>query len=133
VTGVELVPDAVARARENADLNGVGNAEFIEANASEFLKSLEPDALPYSAVIIDPPRAGLHPNALKRLLRLLPRRILYISCNPATFARDAGTIVRTGYGMSEVRPVDMFPHTKHIEVVACFRLQQDLRRVSELL
>jgi 23S rRNA (uracil1939-C5)-methyltransferase len=71
-------------------------------------------------VILDPPRAGLHPKVLKRLLASPPKRFLYFSCNPATFARDAQALVGSGYTMSEIRPVDMFPHTRHIELVALF-------------
>ncbi len=71
-------------------------------------------------MIIDPPRAGLNPKALKRVLALDTTRLLYISCNPATFARDAKTIRAAGYEISEVHPVDMFPHTRHIELAALF-------------
>ena len=87
----------------------------------EFERSLTPEELArFDTVLIDPPRAGLHPKALKRILSLPAERILYISCNPATFARDAQELVRAGYAMSPVHPVDMFPHTRHIELVALF-------------
>ncbi|MCB2230539.1 23S rRNA (uracil(1939)-C(5))-methyltransferase RlmD [bacterium] len=117
VIGVELVADAVAAARENAAANGVTNAVFYEGDVKDLLNRLANDDTKFEAVIVDPPRAGLHPKALKRMLELAPSRLLYISCNPATFARDAGELVSAGYRLDEVRPVDMFPHTMHIELV----------------
>jgi 23S rRNA (uracil1939-C5)-methyltransferase len=120
VTGVELVSDAVEMARENAAQNRIENVTFFQGHVKEFLKSLPGDQRRFDGVVIDPPRAGLHPKALKRLLELQAPRILYISCNPATFARDAQAIVAEGYNVSHVRPVDMFPHTRHIELVALF-------------
>jgi 23S rRNA (uracil1939-C5)-methyltransferase len=118
VTGVELVAEAVKAARENGELNGVTNVEFIEANATDYLRNLENEDDAYDLVILDPPRAGLHPKALKHIMRMSPPGILYISCNPATFARDVAQLVGRGYAIGEVQPVDMFPHTMHIEVVA---------------
>ncbi|MBD3404420.1 23S rRNA (uracil(1939)-C(5))-methyltransferase RlmD [candidate division GN15 bacterium] len=118
VTGVELVPDAVAAARENAAINNITNAVFYEGDVKDLLNRLSGDDTESEVVIVDPPRAGLHPKALKRLLGLAPPRLLYISCNPATFARDAATLRQHGYQLPEVRPVDMFPHTMHIELVS---------------
>lgn len=118
VTGVELVGDAIKAARENAELNDISNVEFIEANATDYLRNLENEDNVFDLIILDPPRAGLHPKALKRIMKMNPPGILYISCNPATFARDVAQLVGHGYAIGEVRPVDMFPHTMHIEVVA---------------
>ena len=120
VTGVELVGDAVKIARENAALNGIENISFFEGDVKDFLKSPDVIGQMFSVIIVDPPRAGLHPKALKRLLELLPPKLLYISCNPATFARDAKTLVEAGYDLPKVQPVDMFPQTMHIEVVGLF-------------
>lgn len=122
VTGVELVPAAIEMARENGSLNGVTNANFVCGPVRDFLADLGEEAFPFDVVIIDPPRAGLHPKALKRLLTLRPPRLLYISCNPSTFARDAAELTAVGYAISDVQPVDMFPHTRHIELVALFRI-----------
>ncbi len=120
VTGVELVATAVQAAKENAGLNGIGNCEFIEANVLDYLKSPEFSDKRFEVIIIDPPRAGMHPKALKRIIEYGPQRLLYISCNPATFARDAKDLAAAGYRLPEVSPVDMFPHTMHIEVVGLF-------------
>ncbi len=120
VVGVELVPDAVVAAGQNATLNSVQNITFIEANVTDFLRSGVPEVTDCTAVILDPPRAGLHPKVLKRLIAAPPAKLLHFSCNPATFARDAQALIGSGYRMSEVRPVDMFPHTRHIELAALF-------------
>lgn len=120
VVGVELVPDAVSMARENATLNGIGNATFFNEPVKEFLHQNASGLGAFDVVVIDPPRAGLHPRALKRIVALSAGKLLYFSCNPATFSRDAKDLVEAGYAMSEVRPVDMFPHTRHIESTALF-------------
>lgn len=120
VLGVELVPDAVIAARDNAKLNQIDNISFFEGNVVEYLKQVDEGTKPFDVVIVDPPRAGLHPKALKQLLRLRPPKLLYISCNPATFARDAAALVQSGYRLPEVKPVDMFPHTMHIELASVF-------------
>lgn len=118
VVGVELVADAISVANENAALNGVKNITFHEANVTKYLKEAVKNDLAFDGLIIDPPRAGLHPKALKRIIELKPKRILYISCNPATFARDASLLCESGYDLPTIKPVDMFPHTRHIELVA---------------
>lgn len=120
VAGVELVPSAIQAAVENAELNGVGNIEFFEGNVVEFLREMPADLGQFTAYIVDPPRAGMHPKALKKILEQQPPRLLYISCNPATFARDAQTLVAAGYQLPKVTPIDMFPHTMHIEAVGLF-------------
>jgi 23S rRNA (uracil1939-C5)-methyltransferase len=122
VVGVESVPAAVEMARENAALNGLTNVTFVSGQVREYLQSLSASEQSVDAVIIDPPRAGLHPKALKRILKMRPPRLLYISCNPSTFARDARELAAQGYAISPVQPVDMFPHTRHIELVALFRV-----------
>lgn len=118
VVGVESFPDAVRLARENAQLNGIANCLFLESDAADALKPPfvaqfgEPDV-----VILDPPRAGLHPDVVKRLLKLRPPVVVYSSCNPATQARDL-KLLSSGYTVDWVQPVDMFPQTYHIEAVA---------------
>lgn len=120
VVGVELVAPAIVAARKNAELNGIENAGFFDGDVKDYLDRLIESDERFEVVIVDPPRAGLHPKALKKLLKLQPPRLLYISCNPATFARDAEQLVADGYQLPFVQPVDMFPHTKHIEMVGLF-------------
>ena len=120
VVGVELVADAVNAAKINAERNNVKNIQFFEGFVKEFLKSDFMKENTYNIAIIDPPRAGLNPKALKQLILLQPEKILYISCNPATFARDAQLLVNAGYELPKIQPVDMFPHTMHIELASMF-------------
>jgi 23S rRNA (uracil1939-C5)-methyltransferase len=120
VVGVELVADAIIAARENADSNKIENISFFEGNVKDVLQRYEAEPRPFEVIIVDPPRAGLHPKALKRLIAMDAPQVLYISCNPATFARDAGELTAAGYQVSPVQPVDMFPHTMHIELVGRF-------------
>jgi 23S rRNA (uracil1939-C5)-methyltransferase len=120
VTGVELVADAVEAARENAALNNVKNISFHHGDVKEYLKSRDAREAEFDIVVVDPPRAGLHPKVLSRIVKLAPPKIVYISCNPATFARDAKQLVAEGYHLPEVQPVDMFPHTMHIELIGLF-------------
>ncbi len=120
VVGVELVADAIKTAEENADMNDIRNITFFEGSVRDFLKTEQVAKGDFNIVVVDPPRAGLHPKALSRLIGLRPEKILYISCNPATFARDAKELVQSGYWLPEVKPIDMFPHTMHIELVGVF-------------
>lgn len=120
VLGVELVEAAIVAARENASLNGIGNIEFLHGDVTAFLRSEGMQQSPFDLIVVDPPRAGLHPKALKRLIEIAPPKLLYISCNPATFARDAKALAAAGYELPGVKPVDMFPHTMHIELVGRF-------------
>ncbi|UCD94472.1 MAG: 23S rRNA (uracil(1939)-C(5))-methyltransferase RlmD [Candidatus Zixiibacteriota bacterium] len=120
VTGIELEPSAIQAARENADINNVENIDFHAGNMRSVLKEKRGILEDFTCAIIDPPRAGMHPKALSRLIELDLPRIVYISCNPATFSRDAAELVASGYEISQVVPVDMFPHTMHIELAAGF-------------
>ncbi|MDR3365096.1 MAG: 23S rRNA (uracil(1939)-C(5))-methyltransferase RlmD [Clostridiales Family XIII bacterium] len=114
VVGVELAEDSVRSARENAALNGIENCDFICGDAFKVLSDLEkPDML-----ACDPPRMGLHPKALARVIGYGLPRLLYISCNPKTFARDAAAAQRAGYRVSRLAGYDNFPFTKHVELVA---------------
>jgi len=118
VIGVEAVKETVQNARRNAELNDVSNCEFIRGEAKKVLKDFEQDKKIPHLVVTDPPRAGLHPRAIKSLLNTKPRRIVYVSCNPTTLARDLKTLCEKEYKLESVQPVDMFPHTYHIESVA---------------
>ncbi len=129
VVGVESVADAVALARRNAARNGIANARFVEGEARRVLREWarrERDGRPAAAVVVvDPPRAGLHPRVVTRVTELMPRRIVYVSCNPATLARDVKNFVAQGYALAETRPFDMFPHTPHIECVSRLERRAD--------
>jgi 23S rRNA (uracil1939-C5)-methyltransferase len=120
--GVESVPEAIERARRNAALNGLPNARFVVGEARpvlrEWARGEREGAVKPDLVVLDPPRAGLHPRVVARAAELEPRRIVYVSCNPATLARDLKDFAALGYALREVTPVDMFPHTPHIECVA---------------
>jgi 23S rRNA (uracil1939-C5)-methyltransferase len=124
VVAVESVASAVADARRNAESNNVGNCVFLLGDLKEVLTRQHAMLAPFGppdAMIIDPPRAGMHEEVVRRVLALAPERIVYVSCNPATQARDLA-LLASAYRIAEVRPVDMFPHTFHIEnVVALSR------------
>ena len=126
VIGFEVIRDAVKNAKKNAKRNKVPHCEFFEANLDTFLQtnqeliaSLDQPDL----AIVDPPRAGLNPKFVKQLIALKPPSIVYVSCNPTTQARDLQLLVEAGYEVEKIQPVDMFPHTAHIETVAKLRLR----------
>ncbi len=118
VTGVELVAEAVEAAIEAAGANGIGNCEFICDDTKDFMKKQAAAGARYDLAITDPPRAGLHPKVVDHLIELAPPRIIYVSCNPATLARDLGLFQAGGYALQGITAVDMFPHTAHVEAVA---------------
>ena len=120
VIGIEYVPEAIADARINAANNGITNCEFFAGDMKDVLTDNfiavhgKPDV-----IILDPPRAGIHPDVAKVILNAAPRRIVYVSCNPASQARDLAILCEK-YRITAVRPVDMFPHTHHVENVVAF-------------
>ena len=114
VVGLELVESAIADANRNCRRNGIDNCRFVAGDIRESLGRL--DVRP-EVIIIDPPRAGMHPDVVDQVLNIGPERMVYVSCNPATMARDLA-LMKESYRVEEVQPVDMFPHTFHIEAVA---------------
>jgi 23S rRNA (uracil1939-C5)-methyltransferase len=114
VIGMEIVESAILDAQRNCGANGIQNCQFVLGDIRESLSSLtlKPDVL-----IIDPPRAGMHKDVLSEVMELGTERIIYVSCNPATMARDLGTMSQA-YHIVEIQPVDMFPQTYHIEAIA---------------
>jgi 23S rRNA (uracil1939-C5)-methyltransferase len=119
VWGVEISEESVACALENLELNSIGNAAFFAGNVGQSLEELAERAGSPDVVVVDPPRAGLAGKALKRTGALGADRIVYVSCNPTTLASDIKVLrAEHGYELARVRPVDMFPHTPHVEAVA---------------
>ncbi len=119
VWGIEISEESVACAIENAELNGIGNAAFFAGNVGEVLRELRDRAGEADVVIVDPPRAGLAGKALKRLGELEAPRVVYVSCNPTTLAGDVKRLATDhGYRLLRTTPVDMFPHTPHVESVS---------------
>jgi 23S rRNA (uracil1939-C5)-methyltransferase len=124
VWGVEISEEAVACAIENAALNEITNAAFFAGNVSQSLEELRDRAGAPDVVVVDPPRAGLAGKSLRRTGALGAQRIVYVSCNPTTLASDARVLLdEFGYELVRCRPVDMFPHTPHIESVSLLRLR----------
>ena len=117
VVGVELNGDAVKDAKVNAELNNVQNIEFYKDDAGRFMVKAAQTGAQYDVVIMDPPRAGASLDFLKSLITLAPKKVVYISCNPETQARDVAFLVKNGYRVKKIQPVDMFPHTEHVECI----------------
>jgi 23S rRNA (uracil1939-C5)-methyltransferase len=119
VWGIEVSEESVARAIENADLNGIANTAFFAGNVGEVVEELLDRSGAPDVVVVDPPRAGLAGKALRRLGRIGAPRIVYVSCNPTTLASDVKQLrADWGFELARARPVDMFPHTPHVETVA---------------
>jgi len=117
VIGIEYVPEAIEDAKINSDINGITNTLFYAGDMKDILTDdfIAEHGRP-DVIITDPPRAGMHPDVVKTILRAAPERIVYVSCNPATQARDLQALDEQ-YRVAEVQPVDMFPHTPHVENV----------------
>ena len=124
--GIETVEQAIEDARENAKINNITGAEFIVGNVEDVLpklvkeKNIKPDV-----VFIDPPRKGCDNIAIETLLKIKAKKIVYISCNPATLVRDLVKLKEL-YEIKEIQPVDMFPFTSHVECVAMLQLKKDM-------
>jgi 23S rRNA (uracil1939-C5)-methyltransferase len=119
VYGIEIVSSAVIDAKQNAQLNGIENCEFLEGDIKDVLPGLSHTP---EVMIIDPPRVGMHKDVVAQVLKISPGKIVYVSCNPATLARDLEMLAHR-YEVLEITPVDMFPHTYHIESVALLKLK----------
>ena len=131
VHAVELNPAAIADAKRNAKLNGVANIRFTAADSKDYAKALAEQSTHIDAAFIDPPRAGCAASFLNALARLAPRKIIYISCNPETQARDLRILGRLGYRAEICYPFDMFPHTNHVESV-CQLIRSDINPLRDL-
>ena len=119
VIGVEVIPQAVEDAKDNAKRNGIENVEFFCGDAGEAALALESQGVKADVVVVDPPRKGLNADAIEALVRFAPRRIVYVSCDPATLARDVALLKERGYGLKNAMAADLFPRCAHVESIAC--------------
>lgn len=117
VIGVEIVKDAIKDAKNNAILNKINNVNFVLADAGDFMVDFSKTSEKIDVVFVDPPRKGCDERFLNSIMKLYPEKIVYISCNPSTLARDLYTL-KEKYDIKEIQPVDMFPHTFHVETIA---------------
>ena len=118
VYGVEVVEQAIENAKENAQINNIDNATWEAGKAEEIILKWQQEGIKPEVVMVDPPRKGCDQTFIETLIELSPKRIVYISCNPATQVRDVELLKNSGYQLKEITPVDMFPHTTHVETVA---------------
>jgi 23S rRNA (uracil1939-C5)-methyltransferase len=119
VIGVEVIPQAVEDAKENAKRNGIENAEFFCGDAGQAALELEAKGIKADVVVVDPPRKGLNADTIEALSRFAPRRIVYVSCDPATLARDVALLKERGYTLKNAMAADLFPRCAHVESVVC--------------
>ena len=116
--GNEIVPEAVEDARENARLNGLGNVEFILGDAGQAAKRLAGEGLRPDVIVTDPPRKGMDQQAVEAIAAMSPKRVVYISCDPASLARDCRRLAGHGYALAQATAYDMFPGTANVETAA---------------
>ncbi|MBP1737190.1 MAG: rRNA ((1939)-C(5))-methyltransferase RlmD [Oscillospiraceae bacterium] len=117
VIGAEVVPEAVEDAKQNAVRNGITNVRFLCADAGEAAKSLAAEGISPDVIVVDPPRKGISPQVIDAIAQMNPARLVYVSCDPATLARDAARLAEKGYSLSCATSVDMFPRTAHVETI----------------
>lgn len=119
--GVEIIPEAIENAKYNAEANGIDNATFICGDAAAAAEALRADGVAPTVVLVDPPRKGLAPELIDTINEFAPKRVVYVSCDPATLARDCARFNELGYTVERVTPFDMFPRTSHVENVVLLR------------
>ena len=124
VIGVEVIPQAVEDARDNAKRNGIENAEFFCGDAGAAALELEKNGVKPDVVVVDPPRKGLNADTIEALHRMAPRRIVYVSCDPATLARDVALLKDRGYTLASATAADLFPRCSHVESIVCLRREK---------
>jgi 23S rRNA (uracil1939-C5)-methyltransferase len=124
VYGVEIVPEAIEDAHRNAELNRISNVEFAVGEAEIVIPKWYEDGIRADVLVVDPPRKGCDEALLQTIIAMKPKKVVYVSCNPATLARDLRILEDGGYKTLEVQPVDMFPHTTHVECVAQLELKK---------
>jgi 23S rRNA (uracil1939-C5)-methyltransferase len=124
VVGAEIVPQAIADAKENARRNHIENAQFFCGDTGAVAQKLSQEGLHPDVICVDPPRKGLAPEVPDILAALSPKRIVYVSCDPATLARDLKRLSDLGYQAIQAQAVDLFPRTRHVETVVLLRRQE---------
>lgn len=123
VYGIEIIEEAVKDAKENAKINNIENTEFFAGDVEEILENLiNKEKIIPDIIMIDPPRKGIDNKSIENILKIKPKRLIYISCNPATLVRDLAKLEEF-YEIKNIKPVDMFPFSKHIECVAVLYLK----------
>ena len=126
VYGIEIVEDAIKDAKINAKLNNLNNVEFYVGKAEEVVPKMYSEGKTANVVVVDPPRKGCDEKVLDTIVSMKPDRVVYVSCNPSTLARDLAYLDERGYKCVEIKPVDMFPHTMHVECCAKIVKKSDL-------
>ena len=126
VYGIEIVEDAIKDAKINAKLNNLNNVEFYVGKAEEVVPKMYSEGKTANVVVVDPPRKGCDEKVLDTIVSMKPDRVVYVSCNPSTLARDLAYLDERGYKCVEIQPVDMFPHTMHVECCAKIVKKSDL-------
>ena len=126
VIGVEVVPQAVADAKDNAMRNGIENAEFFCGDAGQAALALEQQGVKADVAVVDPPRKGLNADTIEALSRMSPRRIVYVSCDPATLARDVALLKQHGYVLKNALAADLFPRCAHVESIVCLTRKENI-------
>ena len=130
VIGVEVVPQAVEDAKDNALRNGIGNAQFFCGDAGQAALELEKQGIRVDVVVVDPPRKGLNADTIEALHRFAPRRIVYVSCDPATLARDVALLKERGYQVKDTVAADLFPRCAHVESVVCLSREKAVHEMN---
>ena len=129
--GVEIIPEAIENAKKNAKRNGIENARFICGDASQAAAQLKKEGIRPDVVVVDPPRKGLTPELIDTVAQMSPDRVIYVSCDPATLARDLALFKEQNYSVKEITPVDMFPRTSHVET-AVLLSRSDINPLRDL-
>jgi 23S rRNA (uracil1939-C5)-methyltransferase len=126
VYGIEIVEEAIEAAKENSKINKINNTEFLAGDVEQILDNLiNKKNVIADIVMVDPPRKGMDSKSIENILKIKPKKLVYISCNPATLVRDLAKLEQN-YDIKFIKPVDMFPFTSHVECVACLELKQTL-------
>lgn len=130
VIGAEIIPEAIENAKRNARRNGIENAEFICADAAEAAEMFLRDGIRPETVVVDPPRKGMDEEAIRTVCKMRPDRVVYVSCNPSTLARDILVFNAHGYTLAAATALDMFPRTSHVETVCLLVLRNPVAHIN---